>query len=87
MGPGTGVGSHDRLLHQGCDGAVPISSVAVDQLVLDEAVVHVKAEQAVTVSKLEKVEAVERAVHWLLGAVSLFVIGYYVLSAVSQFKS
>ncbi len=57
-----------------------------DQLVLDEAFEHVKAEQAVIVAKVHKVEPLRKAVLWMAGAMTVVVIGYYVVDMISQFK-
>ena len=57
-----------------------------DQLVLDESFNHVKAEQAAIVARLNKVQPIQRGVMWLLGAMTLFVIVYYVLDMIRQFQ-
>lgn len=55
-----------------------------DQLVLHDSFSRVKDEQAAMVAKVSKVEPVEHAVFWVLGATSLFVIGYYVLDMINR---
>ena len=49
-----------------------------DQLVLDSAFDHVKAEQAAIVEKVQKIEPARKVVLWLAVAATIFVIGYYV---------
>jgi len=57
-----------------------------DQIVLDEAFDHVKAEQAAIVAKVNKVEPYRRVVLWLVVVMTVVVIGYYIMDIVSQFK-
>jgi hypothetical protein len=57
-----------------------------DQLVLDDAFSHVKAEQAAIMVKVHKLEPVRRAVLILTAAMTLVVIGYYVMDVINQFK-
>ncbi len=57
-----------------------------DELALLESSEHLRAEQAVILSKLHKVEPIQRVTLWVLGAASLFVIVYYVHDMVSQFR-
>ncbi len=57
-----------------------------DQIVLDDAFDHVKAEQAAIMAKVNKLEPVRKASLWLVGLASLFVVGYYVLDIINQFK-
>ncbi len=57
-----------------------------DQLILDDSFNHVKAEQAMLMEKIHKLEPVVRIATVLAAVATLFVIGYYVLDMVSQFK-
>ncbi len=57
-----------------------------DQLILDESFEHLRLEQAAIVAKVNKVEPVEHAVLWVLCAMSLFVVCYYILNMVNQFR-
>lgn len=57
-----------------------------DQLFLDESFDHVRVAQAAMAAKVSKVQPVERAVLWVLGAMTLFVVGYYVLNIFHQFS-
>ncbi len=57
-----------------------------DHLVLDSAFDHVKAEQAVMIAKVEKIEPVRKAALWLVVAATLFVVGYYAMDVLNQFK-
>ncbi len=49
-----------------------------DQIYLDEAFSHEKAEQEAIIAKVNKIEPVLRVFHWLLGAATLFVIVFYI---------
>jgi hypothetical protein len=57
-----------------------------DQLVLDDSFDHVKNEQAAIMARVQKLQPVMRTSIGLLIAATLFVIGYYVLDVVNQFK-
>jgi hypothetical protein len=57
-----------------------------DQLVLQESFEHLKVEQAAIIARVNKVQPVQRLVMWTLAAMTLFVVGYYVLDMVRQFK-
>lgn len=57
-----------------------------DQIVLDDAFSHVKAEQAAIIAKVNKLEPIRKTAMWLVGLATLFVIGYYVLDIINQFK-
>ena len=57
-----------------------------DQLVLDSAFDHVKAQQAAIMEKVHKIEPMRKAALWLAVAATVFVAGYYILDVVNQFK-
>ncbi|MGA3373648.1 MAG: hypothetical protein ABSC48_18015 [Terracidiphilus sp.] len=57
-----------------------------DQIYLDEAFSHEKAEQEAIVAKVNKIEPAVRASHWILGAASVLVIVYYIWDIKSQFQ-
>ncbi|MFZ0337795.1 MAG: hypothetical protein WAL45_07170 [Terracidiphilus sp.] len=57
-----------------------------DQLVLDESFDRLRSEQAAIASKVSKIQPIERTVLWVLGAMTLFVLGYYVLDMIHQFS-
>jgi hypothetical protein len=57
-----------------------------DQLVLDSAFDHVKAQQAALMEKVHKIEPLRKASLWLAVAATVFVIGYYLMDILSQFK-
>jgi hypothetical protein len=63
-----------------------LSKYEDDQLILDEAFSHVKAEQAAIMAKVHRIQPVNRAVLVLTGVMTLVVIGYYVLDVINQFK-
>ena len=57
-----------------------------DQLVLDSAFDHVKAQQAAIMEKVHKIEPLRRISLWLAIAATVFVVGYYVMDVLNQFK-
>jgi hypothetical protein len=57
-----------------------------DQLVLDPAFDRVRDEQAAIVAKVNKVEPVTRVMMWLVVAMTIVVIGYYIMDFMTQFK-
>jgi hypothetical protein len=57
-----------------------------DQIFLGEGFDHEKSAQASIAAKVNKVEPVKKLVLWLLGAMTIFVVGYYVLDIFKQFK-
>ncbi len=57
-----------------------------DQLVLDDSFVRIREEQAAIVARVNRVQPLVRAALVLLGVMTLFVIGYYVMDIVHQFQ-
>jgi hypothetical protein len=57
-----------------------------DQLILDESFAHVKAAQTAIMERVNRVQPIKTVALWLTGAMTLFVIGYYVLDVVKQFQ-
>ena len=57
-----------------------------DQLFLDDAFDHLKNEQAAMIDKVHRIQPLVRGSMALAGAGTLFVITYYVLDFVKQFK-
>jgi hypothetical protein len=57
-----------------------------DQLILDSAFDHVKAEQAAIIAKVNKIEPVRKLTMWLVVAMTVVVIAYYLMDIFSQFK-
>lgn len=57
-----------------------------DQIVLDDTFDRVKTEQAEIVAKIHKLEPIERVAMGLVAAATLFVIGYYVMDIMRQFR-
>jgi hypothetical protein len=57
-----------------------------DQIFLDESFQHEQVAQAAIVAKVNKVQPLLRVALWLVGFATLFVIGYYVLDIINQFK-
>jgi hypothetical protein len=57
-----------------------------DQLILDSAFDHIKAEQAAIMARVHRIEPVRRVSLWLAVAATTFVAGYYAIDVMSQFK-
>jgi hypothetical protein len=57
-----------------------------DQIFLDDSFQHEQAAQAAIVAKVNKVQPILRLSIWLVGLATLFVIGYYILDIINQFK-
>jgi hypothetical protein len=57
-----------------------------DQLVLQEGVSQHTAEQAAIMARFHKVEPLRRLLFWALIAMSLVIIGYYVVDMIRQFQ-
>ncbi len=57
-----------------------------DEVILLESSEHLRNEQAAILSQLQRIEPIQRAFLWVLGAASLFVVAYYVHDMISQFR-
>ena len=57
-----------------------------DQIVLDPVFEHVKLENDQMAAKSRKIEGVSKIVTWVLIAMSLCVVGYYIMDIINQFK-
>jgi hypothetical protein len=57
-----------------------------DQIFLGESFDHEKSAQAAIVEKVNKIQPYKRLAIWLVGAMTLVVLGYYVLDIFKQFK-
>jgi len=57
-----------------------------DQLVLDDAFEHVKNQQAAIIARVNRFAPVRKGVFALVAVMTLFVIGYYALDVINQFK-
>ena len=57
-----------------------------DQLILQESSSNMRAEQEAIIAQIEKTRPVGYALLGLLGAMTLYVAGYYLLDMVRQFK-
>ena len=57
-----------------------------DQLFLDDSFDHIKTAQSAIVERVHRIEPVERVALWLAGAATVFVIGYYIVDFLNQFK-
>jgi len=57
-----------------------------DQIFIDDAFDHEKMAQAAIVAKVNKVQPIMRVMLVVTSIATLFVIGYYVLDIIQQFK-
>jgi hypothetical protein len=57
-----------------------------DQLFLADSSTHERIEQAAIASRVEKVRPLKRASLWLVGAMTLVVLVYYVFDVIRQFR-
>ena len=57
-----------------------------DQLYLYDSHSHVRAEQEAMLARVQKIEPFKRIALALAGAMTLVVIGYYVMNMVNQFR-
>jgi len=57
-----------------------------DQLFLDDSFEQEKVNQAAIAARLSRVEPVLHLTLWVLGAATLFVIVYYILDMIHQFR-
>lgn len=57
-----------------------------DQIVLQDAFEHIKAEQAAITARVNRVQPVQRVLLILLGAMTLYIVGYYIFDMVRQFR-
>ena len=57
-----------------------------DQIFLDDSFDHEKAAQAAIVAKVNKIQPLLRLGLWLVGVASVFVVGYYIIDIINQFK-
>lgn len=57
-----------------------------DQLFLDDSFSHEKANQAAIASRVSKVTPVLRGTEIIAGLATLFVIGYYIIDVINQFR-
>ena len=57
-----------------------------DQIFLDDSFDHEKAAQAAIVARVNKIQPLLRLGLWLVGVASVFVVGYYIIDIINQFK-
>jgi hypothetical protein len=57
-----------------------------DEILLHAGLAHLQAEQVVIAARLNKVEPVKRTAFWMVSAMSLLVIAYYVVNIIRQFQ-
>jgi hypothetical protein len=57
-----------------------------NQIILQESFDHLKIEQAAIMARVGRVEPVVQVSMWLAGTATVFVIAYYALDIVNQFK-
>lgn len=57
-----------------------------DQIILDDSFNHVRSEQAAIVERVHRIEPIQKVMMWLAVAMSVVVLGYYIMDMLSQFK-
>jgi len=57
-----------------------------DQIFLDDSFSHVRTAQQAIIAKVNKVQPLVRGSEIVAGVATLFVIGYYIMDVVNQFK-
>lgn len=57
-----------------------------DELLLHAGLSHLQAEQDVIAARLNKVEPLQRGALMMFGAMSLIVMGYYLIEIIRQFQ-
>jgi len=57
-----------------------------DQIILDDSFSQLKSEQAAIMEKVHKIEPIQRVTMWVAGAMTLVVIGYYIVDMIHQFQ-
>jgi hypothetical protein len=57
-----------------------------DQVMLNDSSVNMRTEQAEIAARVGKVEPLQRIALGLVGAMTIFIIGYYILDIVHQFN-
>lgn len=57
-----------------------------DQIMLNDSSSNMKTEQAEIVARVGKIEPLQRIVLGLVGAMTIFIIGYYILDIIRQFN-
>jgi hypothetical protein len=57
-----------------------------DQIFLGEGFAGERSAQAAIAEKVNKVEPAKKLALWMVGAMTVFVIGYYIFDVVRQFK-
>ncbi len=66
--------------------AIKLSRDEDDQLFLDESFEHEKTAQAGIAARLHRIEPFQRIALWVLVAATAFVIVYYILDMIHQFR-
>jgi hypothetical protein len=57
-----------------------------DQILLNESSSNTRIEQAAIVERLHGIAPLQKIIMWVLGAATLFVVGYYVVDMINQFR-
>ena len=63
-----------------------ISQNEENQLILDDAFSHLKTEQAAIQANVHRLAPFKMVSLWLLVAATVFIVGYYVVDVVNQFR-
>jgi hypothetical protein len=57
-----------------------------DQIFLDDSFSHERTAQAAIVAKVNKIQPLVKGAAMLVGVATLFVVGYYIMDIIRQFK-
>ena len=57
-----------------------------DQIFLDESFDNEKNAQAAIIAKVNRIQPYVRISLWLVGVATIFVLGYYIMDFINQFK-
>ena len=57
-----------------------------DQIFLDDSFSHERTAQAAIIAKVNKIQPLIKGAAMLVGVATLFVVGYYIMDIVRQFK-
>jgi hypothetical protein len=57
-----------------------------DQIFLSDGFEHEKVHQSAIQAKVHQIQPILKACKWSIGAATVFVVGYYIVDAINQFK-
>jgi len=57
-----------------------------DQIFLSDGFEHEKVHQSAIQAKVGQIQPILKACKWMIAAATVFVVGYYIVDAINQFK-